>query len=270
MSGSTTPGRRQAGPGVVVVTGAAMGMGRAIAQKLLDEGHAVVGLDRDEDALRRAATDLGDGFAAVAGDVGDADAHERAADAAERLGPIRGWVSNAGIDHAGAAHEETPARIDAGIRVLLLGVLYGCATAVRRMLAERGGGAIVNVSSIQGVAAFPRYYVYGAAKAGILQATRSIAVDYASAGIRANAILPGTIETPMTYSTLPPDVPRTEALALEGRLAPLDRVGQPDEVAELAAFLLSDRAAFITGTSIPIDGGATARCYAYQPIDTDT
>ena len=102
----------------------------------------------------------------------------------------------------------------------------------------RRAGSIVNISSIQGVAAFPRYYVYDAAKSGILMATKSIAVDYGPFGIRANAVLPGCIETPMTYTTLPPDLDRDEALRREGELAPLLRVGQPEEVADVVTFLL--------------------------------
>ena len=98
-------------------------------------------------------------------------------------------------------------------------------------------------------------------------ATKSIAVDYAPHGIRANAVLPGCIETPMTYSTLPPGLDRDEALRREGELAPMGRVGQPEEVAEVVAFLLSDRAAYVTGAEIVADGGAMARCFAYPPLD---
>jgi NAD(P)-dependent dehydrogenase (short-subunit alcohol dehydrogenase family) len=140
--------------------------------------------------------------------------------------------------------------------------MYGTAVAVRRMLPGRAG-SIVNVSSIQGVAAFPRYYVYGAAKAALIQVSRSVAVDYGPFGIRCNTVLPGTIETPMTEQVLRTDVPREEALRLEGELHPLGRVAQPEEIAAVVAFLLSERAAFVSGAAVPVDGGATARCYAY-------
>jgi len=136
---------------------------------------------------------------------------------------------------------------------------------VQRML-RGGGGSIVNVSSIQGIAAFPGYYVYASAKAGVLMATRSIAVDYGPHGIRANAVLPGAIETPMTYASLPPDVERAEALRQEGELAPMLRVGQPEEIANVVAFLLSERSSYVNGTAISVDGGASARCYAYPPL----
>ena len=254
-------------PDVAVVTGAAVGIGRAITERLLADGIRVVGLDRDEQAVRQAADALGTGFEAVVGDVAEWNAHERAADAAERLGHLRHWVSNAGIDYPGGAHEMTADTIERGIRVLQFGVMYGCSVAVQRMLRAGRGGSIVNIASIQGTHAFPRYYVYAAAKAAVIMATKSIALDYAAAGIRANAVLPGCIETPMTYETLPPELDREEALRREGELSPMLRVGQPAEVAELVAFLLSERASYISGTEMVVDGGATTRAYAYPPLD---
>jgi len=248
-----------------VVTGAARGIGRAVAARLLEDGVHVVAVDVDSDALAATRQELGPHFAPLVGDVGDWKTHERAADDAEAAGELRYWVNNAGVDWVGAAHEIDAEHIERGLRVLQLGTMFGACVAVRRMLPARAG-SIVNVSSVQGIAAFPRYFVYDAAKASILMVTKSIAVDYGPHGIRCNALLPGVIETPMTYATLPPELDRDEALRREGELAPMLRVGQPEEMAEVVAFLLSDRASYVNGADIVADGGAAARCYAYPPL----
>jgi NAD(P)-dependent dehydrogenase (short-subunit alcohol dehydrogenase family) len=245
-----------------------MGIGKAVAARLIDDGVHVVGVDVNADALASARDELGPRLEPLVGDVGDWEAHERAADAAQAAGELAHWVNNAGIDWVGAAHEIDAEHIERGLRVLQLGTMYGACIAVRRMLPARAG-SIVNVSSIQAIAAFPRYLVYDAAKAAIVMVTKSIAVDYGAYGIRCNVLLPGTVETPMTYATLPPELDREEGLRREGLLAPILRVAQPEEMAEVVAFLLSDRASYVNGAEIVADGGATARCFAYPGIDVE-
>jgi NAD(P)-dependent dehydrogenase (short-subunit alcohol dehydrogenase family) len=245
-----------------------MGIGKAVAARLIADGVHVVGVDVNADALANARDELGPRYEPLVGDVGDWETHERGADAAQAAGELAHWVNNAGIDWVGAAHEIDAEHIQQGLRVLQLGPMYGACVAVRRMLPARAG-SIVNVSSIQGIAAFPRYFVYDAAKAAILMVTKSIAVDYGAHGIRCNAVLPGTVETPMTYATLPPELSREEGLRREGVLAPMLRVGQPEELAEVVAFLLSDRASYVNGAELVADGGATARCFAYPGIDVE-
>jgi NAD(P)-dependent dehydrogenase (short-subunit alcohol dehydrogenase family) len=249
-----------------VVTGAAMGIGKAIARRLVADGVHVVAIDLNAAALNATSAEIGGGIAPVIGDVGDWETHERAADAAQAAAPLRYWVNNAGIDIVGGAHEVTPQEIGRGLRVLQLGMMYGTAIAVRRMLPARAG-SIVNISSIQGIAAFPRYFTYQAAKAAVAMISKGVAVDYGPLGIRCNAVLPGTVATPMMEAGLPPELPREEAVRREGQLAPLGRVAQPEEIAEVVAFLLSDRASYVTGATIVVDGGATARCYAYPMPD---
>ena len=247
-----------------VVTGAAKGLGREIAAMLVERDWAVVGVDVDVAGLDAAAATIG--FTPLEGSIADWDTHERAADAAEDLGQLAGWVNNAAIDLQGAAHAIDAEHLDNGLAVLLRGPLAGIAVATRRMVTA-GGGSIVTISSIQAVATFPGYYVYGTAKAGLLQATRSVAVDYGPSGIRCNAVLPGTIDTPMLDAVLPASMSREAAVEREGEISPLGRVATPADVAAVVAFLLSDEAAYVSGASITVDGATTARCYPYGSID---
>jgi NAD(P)-dependent dehydrogenase (short-subunit alcohol dehydrogenase family) len=249
-----------------VVTGVAMGIGYAVAERLLADGYAVVGVDRNAQALDAAAGELD--FTPLRGDITEWATHERAADLADVRGQLVGWVNNAGVDWSGAAHEIDAAHIDEGLRLLLNGPMYGMCVAVRRMLRHRYG-SIVNLSSVQGVVGFPRYPVYDAAKAGVLMATKQMAVDYAPFGIRANALLPGVIETPMAYEPLDPTLDPKEAIRREGEQAPILRVGQPEEMAAVVAFLLSDQSSFVSGAQIHADGAMTARAVAFPPFGDD-
>jgi NAD(P)-dependent dehydrogenase (short-subunit alcohol dehydrogenase family) len=237
----------------VVVTGAGAGIGRAIAERLAGEDWSVIGLERDAALVATGVP----GVELVLGDAADHTALERAAAAAEARAPLAGWVNNAADTSRGSLHDPDPRQIDRLLAVNVAGVLWGCSVAVRAFTTRAAGGAIVNVSSIHGRRGAVDHAAYDTSKGAVDALTRHVAAAYGPYGIRANAIAPGAIRTPALEAAIAgaPD-PDTAARALAGS-APLRRLGEPDEIAAVASFLLSPASSYVTGQSLAVDGGWT-------------
>lgn len=245
-----------------VVTGAGRGIGRAIAEKLLADGDAVVVLEQHTAAATWTADHPGGSrVVAVTGSADDQTVVEQAADAAEGLGRLVGWVNNAAIFRDAALHTHPPDEIAALIHANLAPVLVGSSVAVRRFRRAQTAGAIVNISSHQAQRAVRGALPYATAKAAIEGLTRAAAVDHGPDGIRVNAVALGSITTDRHEAFLagqgPAAADRTRAEIAE--IHPLGRIGQPAEVADTVAYLLSDAAGFVSGAVLPVDGARSAR-----------
>lgn len=240
-----------------IVTGAGAGIGRGIALAFARFGARVAVLDVKEDTARATAAAIdaagGDAIALVT-DVRDGDAVERAVAATvERFSGVDILVNNVGGVFRAPFVDTVEKGWDALLRINLKSILHGTRAVAPRMIAQGRGGAIVNVTSIEGVRAAPGYAVYAAAKAGVISFTQTTALELSAHGIRVNAIAPDICMTEGLAALLP----ESERVR-HPYMVPLGRTAEPDDIAGAAVFLVSDMARYVTGVTLHVDGGTHA------------
>jgi NAD(P)-dependent dehydrogenase (short-subunit alcohol dehydrogenase family) len=242
-----------------VITGGTAGIGRAVARSFVAAGACVIVVGRDEERGRAAVAELGETGRFVPGDVAHPATSLRAVDAAcAAWGGLDVLVNNAALDHTDALLEVTAHEARRVLEVNLLGALFMLQAAARQMTRE-GGGSIVNVTSRLASIGVPTMGLYAASKGGLLALTRTAAVELAPQRIRVNAVAPGLTETPLLTAWLEQQDDPTGVRAAAEAQIPQHRFAKPEEVARAVAFLASDQASHVTGTSLAVDGGYTAQ-----------
>ena len=242
-----------------IVTGGGSGIGRAIALRFARAGARVAVVDVAELAAAdaaRGAESLGATSVPVVCDVSrQADVVDAFQRVEARLGPVDILVNSAGVAHIGNVEQTTEDDLDRLYTVNVKGV-YNCLKAAVTTMKGRGG-VILNIASVAATVGIPDRFAYSMTKGAVLTMTYSVARDYVAHGIRCNAISPARVHTPFVDGYLAKHYPGREREMFEqlSRTQPIGRMGQPDEIAELALFLCSDAGAFITGSNVPIDGG---------------
>jgi len=248
---------------VVVITGAGAGIGRATAEAFARAGAAVVIADVNAEQGERVAQAIRDGGGqahAVQADVSrSADAQRIAAEAVRVFGGIDILFNNAGIQTYGTVVDTDEDVWDRTLGINLKGIFLVSKYCVPE-IAKRGGGAVINMASVQGFASQKRVVAYVASKGAVIAMTRTMSLDHAPQKIRVNCVCPGSVDTPMlrwAADLFSPDNP-TEAVESWGQAHPLGRVAKPSEIAEVVMFLASDAASFMTGAAVVADGGLLA------------
>jgi NAD(P)-dependent dehydrogenase (short-subunit alcohol dehydrogenase family) len=245
-----------------LVTGAGSGIGRAIAERLALEGGKLLCVDVNETAVAATVQGIqaaGGVAEAIVADVSNSLAVDSfVRHCVDLYGRIDVLVNNAGVNLPGVFHEVSDEVIDLTLNVNVKGYIYGSRAAIPHMLRQQAG-AIVNISSVNGLVAEPFLSIYAASKGAIVMLTKGIALDYAKQGIRCNCICPGWVDTPINYAHAEMMGGLEKIYASIDQFQPIGRPGEPSEIANLALFLASDEASFITGSIITADGGMTAQ-----------
>jgi NAD(P)-dependent dehydrogenase (short-subunit alcohol dehydrogenase family) len=240
---------------VVLVTGAGSGIGEACAHRAAAGGARVAVVDIARDAAERVASEIGGDARAIEADVADeGSVAAMVATVVKQFGRLDGAINNAGVGGAHLAVGDYT--LDDWRRVMRVNLdgVFLCVREEIRAMRKTGGGSIVNMASVLAAAGYPEQVAYVTSKHGLVGLTRVAALDHAADGIRVNAVGPAFILTPLVQQTMTP-----EAIAAVAPMHALGRWGQPDEVAEMTAWLLSDAASFATATFYPLDGGLLAR-----------
>lgn len=243
---------------VALVTGAAQGIGLACAKALADDGYRVVVADINEAGVLAAAQDLGGGAVGLACDMGDvAQIAEMFSKVEDKLGPASVLVNSAGIAKPKDFLETSMDEFRSVIDVNLNGAFFAMQRAAKSMVEHAIRGSIINMTSVNAQVAIPSIPAYCASKGGLMQLTKAGALALAPHNIRVNAVGPGSIDTEMMASVNA----NPDAMKMVLSRTPLQRVGAPREIADVVAFLASDKASYITGETIYVDGGRLAMNY---------
>lgn len=242
-----------------LITGAASGIGKAIATVLAARGARVIIFDLNEEVAMETAAEItasGGNCRSVTADVTDLDQIKSLFAAIETESPIDILINNAGIGHIGTAENTTPDFFDRVYTINVKGY-YHMIHAVLPYMIQRSAGVILNIASVAGTVGISERFAYSISKGAVLAMTRSVAKDFIRQGIRCNSISPGRVHTPFVDGYLAKNYPGREAevFAQLEKTQPLGRMGKPVEIAYLALYLCSEESGFVTGTDFPIDGG---------------
>lgn len=241
---------------IVAVTGGGSGIGEAMVRRFASEGAQVAIIDRDMDNARRVAVDCGRSVQIFSCDVSDSSDVERCfEEITSNLGPVNVLVNNAGIACIGKLEDTSAEEFEKVMRVNVQGAFHCSKAAIEGM--KEQGGVILNMTSVASHVGLPDRLAYGTSKGAVLSMTYSIAVDYLEQGIRCNAISPARVHTPFVDGYLEKNYPGQEQEMFDklSKTQPIGRMGKPEEIAGLAAYLCSEEASFITGAAYAIDGG---------------